>query len=163
MWNVSCSRVFIGQRELSLWLYTTLCVGLSVWHACVFVCARRAGGGHKLQWERKNKKEIESKRALGAPCPVLAWFLCGPRGHRSAIFSTPHSFSSLWVKHMHAHAGLLCHAWHISSRDSAEYSAIFQRRGFVLSGCHKHFPSLPTYRGGESVQLYPLAAGSLVS
>lgn len=81
MCNVSCSRVFIGQREitpLAIYYYMcmTVCAWLCVLHACVFVCASVGGMGSTHYSERE--KEMEGKRAFGAPCPVLAWFLCIP-------------------------------------------------------------------------------------
>ena len=70
---------------------------------CLCVCfCRGKGGRQELQCEREREME---KRAFGAPCPALAWFLHIPCRKCSVISFTPHSFSSLGVKHMHAHTG----------------------------------------------------------
>lgn len=162
MWNVSWSRVFIGQREISLWLYTTLWVGLCVWHACVFVCARR-GGEHKLQWERKNKKGDGRQKSLWGSLSsaglVSVWT---PRTPECDLFHSPFFLLTAGKAHARTRRPTMSRLTYFIPWFS-EIQCDTPERGIVLSGCHKHFPSLPTYRGGESVQLYPLAAGSLVS
>lgn len=104
MWNVSCRRVFIGQREITpLAIYCCVCTTVCVCCMYVSLCALSVGGRGSRYYSEREEKEIE-KRPFGAPCPVLAWFLRIPCRNWSVISFTPHSFSSLLTKHAHTQA-----------------------------------------------------------
>lgn len=129
MWNVSCSRVFIGQRGRER--------DNPSGHILLCVCV---GGRGLRDYSEKEKKKRLRKEPLGAPCPALAWILHTPCRNQSVISFTPHSFSSLLVKHMqtqahpstHTHTDLLMSRltyrilWFSKKRKNI-YSVIFQK------------------------------------
>lgn len=102
----------LDRERWPLWPYTamcvceTLCVGVYCMHVSLCLLLQGGGGegGGRNYSEREREREME-KRAFGAPCPALAWFLRIPCRNCSVISFTSHSFSWLGVKHMRAHTG----------------------------------------------------------